>query len=211
MKTKNLTSTVEDSQVVETLQGIVCPAICCLNQLTRAQQLYYAPNLVCGKDNLIKLMILLLRNLYSPEVIRKLLSLHDECLFRQYLKNSQQKIFGKNANLSECKRQMIENNDEEFLRIYLEQGSLTPQEESLLLKVRKSMFPDHKYRATDHDDFMKEYMRTHKLHKTSISLMHKPEYVAYWNLYVAQTPMNFVQIWYHKFCLKWYCFVYWLG
>ena len=78
----------DENKLIETLRGICLPAVRCLNRLSKEEKRRYAPYLIGGKDALIKLSILLYQNLFTPEVIEKLIE-SGEDLCRTYLVNSQ--------------------------------------------------------------------------------------------------------------------------
>lgn len=78
----------DENKLIETLRGICLPAVRCLNRLSKEDKRRYAPYLIGGKDALIKLSILLYQNLFTPEVIEKLIE-SGEDLCRTYLVNSQ--------------------------------------------------------------------------------------------------------------------------
>ena len=74
----------DENKLIETLRGICLPAVRCLNRLSKEDKRRYAPYLIGGKDALIKLSILLYQNLFTPEVIEKLIeSGEDLCLIRK--------------------------------------------------------------------------------------------------------------------------------
>ena len=70
--------------------------------------------------------ILLYQNLFTPEVIEKLIESGEE-LCRTYLVNSQKLRLRENSNLAEFKRQIINANNEKLIKLLLEFYTLTPE------------------------------------------------------------------------------------
>ena len=130
----------DENKLIETLRGICLPAVRCLNRLSKEDKRRYAPYLIGGKDALIKLSILLYQNLFTPEVIEKLIE-SGEDLCRTYLVNSQKLRLRENSNLAEFKRQILNANNEKLIKLLLEFYTLTPEEEAELLMVRRACRP----------------------------------------------------------------------
>ena len=186
-------------EIVKVLQGIVLPAVKQLNALSSSEREFYAPYLIGGKDALIKVQILLFKNLYTPAVIAELIK-RDASLCKPYLKMSQNNLLQRNANLPEFKRQMIASGKEKLLRDFLEFYSLGAEDEKQLLDYR---LEHGKISTEEQDEFMRGYFQTQGLKNATLSLLTNKKYQLYWNLYCATVPVSKGQMLKYK-VLSWF-------
>ena len=173
-------------EIVKVLQGIVLPAVKQLNALSSVEREFYAPYMIGGKDAIIKVQVLLFKNLYTPAVITELIK-RDASLCKPYLKMSQNKLLQRNANLPEFRRQMIASGNEKLLQDFLEVYSLDAEDEKQLLDYR---LEHGKISTEEPDEFMRLYFQTKGLQNTTLSLLSRKEYQLYWNLYCDSVPVS---------------------
>ncbi|MFR1674357.1 MAG: hypothetical protein ACLSWJ_05460 [Alphaproteobacteria bacterium] len=195
----------DENKLIETLRGICLPAVRCLNRLSKEEKRRYAPYLIGGKDALIKLSILLYQNLFTPEVIEKLIE-SGEDLCRTYLVNSQKLRLRENSNLAEFKRQIINANNEKLIKLLLEFYTLMPEEEAELLMVRRACRP----RGGD-DKLMADYFRRFRIRPPLQRLLDLPEYSFYWRLCCENTAVGGFARFRHNCRVKWQKLVYSIG
>ena len=186
-------------EIVKVLQGIVLPAVKQLNALSSAEREFYAPYMIGGKDAIMKVQVLLFKNLYTPAVITELVK-RDSSLCKPYLAMSKNKLLQRNANLPEFKRQMIATGNEKLLRDFLEVYSLNDEDEKQLLDYR---LKQGKISTEEPDEFMRGYFQTKGLKNATMSLLNRKEYQLYWNLYCDSVPVSKVQKLKHKL-LSWF-------
>ena len=189
----------KNPEIVKTLQGILLPAVKQLNELNQEEREFYAPYLIGGKDAVMKVQVLLFKNLYTPTVIAELIK-RDASLCKPYLKMSQNKLVQRNANLPEFKRQLIASGNESLLRAFLEIYSLNAEDEQQLLAYR---LEHGKISTKEPDEFMRTYFQTKGIREDTISLLSRKEYQLYWNLYCASVSVSKGQKLKHKI-LSWF-------
>lgn len=175
-------------EIIKTLQGIVVPALRCLNSLKFEERKQYAPYLIGGKDAHFKLRVLAYKRLYTRQVIQELLR-RDKSLCKTYLEVSKQLLIRDNVNLAEFKRQVIASNQDNLIRLLLNFYQLTPWEEADLLENRFSHRP---FNASEDepDELMKYYFTNFHLCSPAKKLLHRPYYSYYWKLYCETVDLS---------------------
>lgn len=181
-KLSDLTVTLENIQV---LQGIVLPATKLLSSMPQAERVLYAPYLIGGKDSIVKLSILSYKNLYTQEVIRALIASGRE-LCEEYLKMTKKLMLRDTSNLHEFKKQVIESNDEQLIRLLLGYYDLNPWEEADLLSVRCCSAN----RKGKEDTLIQDYFSKNRIGSPAKNLLCRPEYAYYWYLYQQQVKIG---------------------
>ena len=172
--------------------------------MSQAERIHYAPYLIGGKDSLIKLQILLYKDLYTSEVIQTLIANGKE-LCKEYLTISGRGVLRENSNLKEFKKQVIETNNEELISLLLDFYKLTPKEERDLLAVRRSTHANGSV-----DKLMNDYFSKNKVRTPAQKLLYRPEYAYYWQLFQQYNNLSCGDKMKYKFYQVWigfrYCF-----
>lgn len=201
----NQSDVTAEQEKIQVLQGIVLPATKLLNSMSQADRVRYAPYLIGGEDSIVKLSVLLCKNLYTPEVIRALVISGNE-LCAEYLKTSKKLKLRDKCNLSEFKKQVIETNNESLINLLLDNYYLTPWEEANLLRIRCMA---HKKGTKDY--LMSNYFSKNQISSPARKLLYRPEFAYYWQLYQQHVELNRWDKMKYNLCQNWVSFRYRLG